>query len=72
VSGTGEHAKLAALVARCAGLLPLPMAVVHLGDVPSLEGAARAAEAGLIAPVLAGPQARIRTVAREAGLDLAS
>lgn len=33
------HAKLAALIARCAGLPPLPTAVVHPCDVASLEGA---------------------------------
>jgi phosphate acetyltransferase len=66
------HAKLAALVARCAALPPLPTAVVHPCDVPSLEGALRAAEAGLIAPVLVGPLARIRATAAGARLDLAA
>lgn len=66
------HAKLAALVARCTGRAPLPMAIVHPCDGPSLEGAIRAAEAGLIAPVLVGPQARIRATALEAELDLAT
>ena len=33
------HPKLAALVARCAGLPPLPVAVVHPCDAPSLAGA---------------------------------
>jgi phosphate acetyltransferase len=66
------HPKLAALVARCAGVAPLPMAVVHPCDVSSLEAALRAGEAGLIAPVLVGPQARIRATAQAGGLDLAA
>ena len=66
------HAKLAALIVRCNDLAPLPMAVVHPCDVPSLEGALRAAAVGLIAPVLVGPQARIRATAAAAGLDLAA
>jgi phosphate acetyltransferase len=64
------HPKLEALVARCDGLPPLPTAVVHPCDVPSLDGALRAAEAGLIAPILVGPQSRIRATALQAGLDL--
>lgn len=64
------HPKLEALVARCAALPPLPIAVAHPCDVPSLESALRAAEAGLIAPILVGPQARIRAIALQAGLDL--
>ena len=64
------HPKLEALVARCAALPPLPTAVVHPCDVPSLDGALRAAEAGLIAPILVGPHSRIRATALQAGLDL--
>ncbi len=64
------HPKLEALVARCATLPPLPTAVVHPCDVPSLDGALRAAEAGLIAPILVGPHSRIRATALQAGLDL--
>jgi phosphotransacetylase len=44
--------------------------VVHPCDVPSLDGALRAAEAGLIAPILVGPQSRIRATALSAGLEL--
>lgn len=69
---TEPHPKLEALVALCDGLPPLPTAVVHPCDVPSLDGALRAAEAGLIAPILIGPQSRIRATALQAGLDLGS
>jgi phosphate acetyltransferase len=65
------HEKLAGLIANCAGLAPLPTAVVHPCDTPSLAGAIMAAEKGLIAPVLVGPPARIRTIAAEAGLQIA-
>jgi len=63
-------AKLGALAERCAARLPLPTAVVHPCDIPSLDGALRAAAAGLIAPILVGPQARIRATALAAGLEL--
>ncbi|MCC6718732.1 MAG: bifunctional enoyl-CoA hydratase/phosphate acetyltransferase [Acetobacteraceae bacterium] len=66
------HPKLAALVARCTGLPPLPTAVVHPCDAPSLAAALQAAAAGLIVPMLVGPQARIRATAAAAGLDLAT
>lgn len=67
---TGPHPKLDALADRCAALPALPTAVVHPCDVPSLDGALRAAEAGLIAPILVGPQSRIRATALAAGLEL--
>ena len=66
------HPKLAALAARCAGLPPLPTAVVHPCDGPSLEGAMQAAGAGLIAPVLVGPPARIHAAAAAARLDISA
>ncbi len=45
-------------------------AVVHPCDEGSLSGAMDAARYGLIVPVLIGPEARIRHVASEAGIDL--
>ena len=53
----GPHAKYAALMAACAGLPPVPTAVVHPCDAASLAGALEAAAAGLIVPVLVGPEA---------------
>ncbi len=44
--------------------------VAHPCDETSLRGALEAAEQGLIVPVLVGPEARIRKVAAENGLDL--
>jgi phosphotransacetylase len=62
---------LAALLERCRGLPPLPTAVVHPCDAPSLEGALLAARHGLIAPILVGPEARIRAAAEAGRLDIA-
>jgi len=58
------------LVAKARGLKPIRTAVVHPVDTVSLVGAIKAAEAGLIVPVLVGPQARIAEVAAQARLDL--
>lgn len=55
-------------LARALG--PIRMAVVHPTDAPSLEGALDSAAAGLIEPVLIGPEAEIRKLAAEAGADL--
>lgn len=45
---------------------------MHPVDATSLLGAIRAAEVGLIVPVLVGPEHRIRSAAREAKVDLSS
>jgi phosphate acetyltransferase len=58
------------LVSITDGLSPIPMAVVHPCDVESLRGALQATEAGLIIPVLIGPEAKIRAVAEAEGFDL--
>jgi phosphate acetyltransferase len=58
------------LVEKAKGLKPIRTAVVHPVDTVSLLGAIKAAEAGLIEPVLVGPQATIAAVAAEAKLDL--
>jgi phosphotransacetylase len=52
-------------------LPPVRCAVVHPCDAPSLRGAVAAATAGLIVPVLVGPEARIRAAAEASGVDLA-
>ncbi|MBK8062695.1 MAG: phosphate acetyltransferase [Betaproteobacteria bacterium] len=59
------------LIAACEGLTPAPTAVAHPCDAPSLAGALEAARAGLIQPILVGPEARIRAMAGAEGLDLA-
>jgi phosphate acetyltransferase len=50
---------------------PVRMAVVHPCSTEALEGAIEARNEGLIIPVLVGPQARIRTLAATAEIDLA-
>ena len=46
--------------------------MVHPCDAASIEGAADAAAAGLIAPILVGPEARIRAAAQAAGVDISA
>ena len=43
---------------------------MHPCDETSLRGATDAAEAGLIIPILVGPAAKIKNVAREHELDI--
>ena len=62
----------ARLFKRCEGLPAVSCAVVHPCDRDSLAGPLEAAKRGLIAPVLVGPQAKIRAVAEAHGLDLGS
>jgi phosphotransacetylase len=66
-----EHIRHQQLVARCAGLKPAVTAVVHPCDAASLCAAVEAGQAGLIAPVLIGPEAKIRAVAAAENLDIA-
>lgn len=47
-------------------------AVVHPCDAVSLGGAMEACRQGMIIPVLVGPEAKIRKVAREIGCDLSA
>jgi phosphate acetyltransferase/phosphate butyryltransferase len=66
---TARHRDLLAMAHRLAP--PLLTAVVHPVDRNSLLGAVEAARAGLIVPVLVGPEAKIRAVAAAEGIDLA-
>lgn len=65
-----DHAKYRRILERCKSLRPTPTAVAHPCDESSLRGALDAAQAGLIVPILVGPEKRIRSVAAEAGLDV--
>jgi phosphate acetyltransferase/phosphate butyryltransferase len=58
------------VIALTRGLEPLRTAVVHPVDRNSLLGAIDAARAGLIVPVLVGPEAKIRAVAAAEAVDL--
>lgn len=63
-------AQLRALLNRGAGLAAVRCGVVHPCDEGSLTGALAAAQAGLIKPVLIGPEARIRALAAQLALSL--
>ena len=65
-----EH-RLEGLVERCRGLKPMLTGVVHPCSADALAGAVEAAAAGLILPVLFGPEAEIRQIADQAHLDIA-
>src|SRR5689334_21800202 len=67
-----RHEKYERLIARCKGLDPIPCAVAHPCDESSLRAALDAAEARLIAPILVGPEQKIRAVATEFRLDLSA
>lgn len=59
------------LLDKTKGLNAMKIAVVHPVDSYSLTGAIEAAKAGIIDPILVGPEHKIRAVAKEAGIDLA-
>ena len=66
--GTGKYERL---LERCRGLEPIPTAVAYPCEASALAAAMDAAREGLIAPILVGPAARIREIAKAAGIDLA-
>jgi phosphotransacetylase len=65
-----EH-RLEGLLERCQGLKPMLTGVVHPCSADALAGAVEAAQAGLILPVLFGPEAEIRRIADQRHLDIA-
>jgi len=67
-----SHSKYQRLLDRCKGLPPMPTAVVHPCDQAAIEAAAGAARLGLIAPILVGPERRIRDAARQAEVDISA
>jgi len=67
-----EYRVYPALIERCATLEPVTTAVAHPCDESSLTAAVEAAEADLIRPILVGPEARIRAVAEQLGLDISA
>jgi phosphate acetyltransferase len=58
------------MLARRKGRDPLPTAVVHPCSEDALAGAVEAANAGLIDPILVGPEEQIRELATKAKLDV--
>lgn len=67
-----RHERFSAILAEAKSHGPYTVAVVHPCDVVSLRGAIEAAAAGLIDPVLVGPEQKIRFIAEAAGIDIAS
>ncbi len=67
-----RHAWFRELLARATtGAPPLPTAVAHPCDAHALGAAVEAAAAGLIVPILVGPETRILRAAAEGGHDIA-
>ena len=64
------HKKYERLIAATERLPPLVTAVAHACDESSLRGAFQAAEAGIIIPVLVGPQNKIRQEAERFRISL--
>ncbi|MDA0782128.1 MAG: bifunctional enoyl-CoA hydratase/phosphate acetyltransferase [Rickettsiales bacterium] len=58
------------IICMAAGHSPIKTAVVHPVDANSLKGAIASAEEGLIEPILVGPEAKIRDIAKKEKLDI--
>ena len=65
-----KHARYTQMLARVKGLEPIPTAVAHPCDEESLKGPVQAFQAGIIEPILVGPENKIRAIAEEFGIDL--
>jgi phosphate acetyltransferase len=65
--GTGKYELL---LERCRSLEAVPTAVAHPCEETALSGAIEAGTKGLIAPILVGPAAKLREIARRSGIDL--
>ncbi|HMN80210.1 MAG TPA: bifunctional enoyl-CoA hydratase/phosphate acetyltransferase [Burkholderiaceae bacterium] len=66
----GPYRHFDRLEAACAGLAPMPTAIVCPDDALSLQGALATMRAGFIVPLLIGDAAKIRAAADAAGVDL--
>lgn len=70
VSMHEAHHVFEKLIEQCKTFEPISVAVCHPCDKVSLTGPIEAAKLGFINPILVGPEARIREVAAEEGVDL--
>jgi phosphate acetyltransferase len=68
-TGTGKYEQL---LEKCRNLEPVSTAVVHPCEKTALSGAVEAAEAGLIRPILVGPEEKIKAIAKENRIDIGS
>ncbi|RWR30873.1 bifunctional enoyl-CoA hydratase/phosphate acetyltransferase [Sinirhodobacter populi] len=57
-------------IAEARSLPPVPAAIVHPCSKAAILGAAEVRDEGLLAPLLVGPEAKIRAAAEEAGVSL--
>jgi phosphate acetyltransferase len=69
-SETQSHSKYDRLIAAAKAVPPVPTIVVHPCDETSLRGAVDSAQAGIIRPILVGPEKKIRETASKHGLDI--
>jgi phosphate acetyltransferase len=69
--GDPPASKYERLVGRAKQVPPATTIVVYPCEESALRGSIEAAEAGIIIPVLVGPERKIRALAREHGLDVA-
>ncbi len=65
-----KHEKYQRLLDRCKAFQPATTAVAHPCDEASLKGAIEAADLRLLVPILVGPQGKIESVAKGAGIDI--
>lgn len=65
-----RHQRFNAFISRAAGGTAVTLAVAHPCDAVAVEAAVEAAEAGLVRPILVGPQAKIERAAEAAGVDI--
>jgi len=70
VSIDNKHERYQQMLSMVKGLEPIPTAVAHPCDKESLKGPVIAFQEGIIEPILVGPEAKIRSVAEEFGIDL--
>jgi phosphate acetyltransferase len=67
---TQAPSKYDRLIAAAKAVPPVPTIVVHPCDETSLRGAVDSAKAGIIRPILVGPEQKIRDTASKHGLDI--
>src|SRR5215831_3389345 len=65
--GTGKYEQL---LERCKGQAPIPTAVAYPCEETAIEGAIDAGAQGLIVPILVGPAATIKEIAKDKGINL--
>src|SRR6185295_20404157 len=70
--GTRSSSKYDRLIAAAKAVAAVPTIVVHPCDESSLRGVVDSAAAGIIRPVLFGPEKKIRDTASKFGLDISA